>query len=46
METIAAAVEVLSRFKVVVTDKENLAKPVYGFITKPDRECWVRLVAD
>ena len=45
MEMIVAAVEVLARFQVVVSDKEDVVKPVYGFVTKPDKECWVDLVA-
>ena len=43
---VVAAVEILSRFKVVVMDTENIVQPVYGFITKPDRECWATLVAE
>ena len=39
-----AAVELLTRYKVVVDDDENLVKPVYGFVTKPEREVWVRLL--
>ena len=42
---IVAAVEVLVRFQVVVSDKGDVVKPVYGFVTKPDKECWVDLVA-
>ena len=38
-----AAVEVLTRFRVVVEDKENIVKPLYGFVTKPEREVWVKL---
>jgi len=45
MEMVVAAVEVLSRFKVVVIDNENVVKPVYGFVTKPDKECWVKIMA-
>jgi len=42
-ELFVGAVEVLSKYKVVVTDKENIVKPVHGFITKPDREVWVEM---
>jgi len=42
-ELFVGAVEVLSKYKVVVADKENIVKPVHGFITKPDREVWVEL---
>ena len=38
-----AAVEVLTRYRVVVEDKENIVKPLYGFVTKPEREVWVKL---
>ena len=38
-----AAVEVLTKYKVVVDDMENIVKPLYGFVTKPEREVWVKL---
>ena len=44
VEMFVAVVELLTRYKVVVDDDENLVKPVYGFVTKPEREVWVRLL--
>ena len=43
---VVTAVEILSRFKIIATDKENLVKPVYGFITKPEKEVLIDLQAD
>ena len=41
VEVVVAAVEILSRYKIVVTDKEDTVQPVYGFITKPEKEVWI-----
>ena len=46
VEMVVTAVEILSRFKIIAMDKENLVKPVYGFITKPEKEVWIHLQAD
>jgi hypothetical protein len=43
VEILVAAVEVLSHYKVDVVDKENIVKPLYGFVTKPEREVWINL---
>ena len=42
-EILVAAVEVLSHYEVDVVDKENIVKPLYGFVTKPEREVWIHL---
>ena len=43
LEMMLVAVEILSRFKINVDEKDRNVRPVYGFITKPDREISIRL---
>ena len=38
LEMALVAVEILSRFRIKIEEEEREVKPVYGFITKPDRE--------
>ena len=41
VEMSIAAVEILSKFKIKVDKTEKIVGPVYGFVTKPEREILV-----
>jgi len=41
VEMAIAAILILSKFKISVDKTEGTVGPVYGFVTKPEREIWV-----
>ena len=41
VEMAIAAIEILSKFKIKVDEREKTIGPVYGFVTKPEREILV-----
>lgn len=43
LEMVVAAVEILNRFKIEVCEGEPKVRPQYGFVTKPDKQVWVKL---
>ena len=43
MEMAIVAVEALSRFRFELVENQEEVKPVYGFISKPDKEIFVNI---
>lgn len=44
MEMAVAAVEILRRYRLEIHEDEPEVKPQYGFVTKPEKPVWIKLI--